>query len=114
MEGKDDINVEILMTGHRHYKASAALWTNILSAVSYLLTRLIFIVRPEEASVETLSGSSAQEQQYNFIFCFQSHTVPIISPLVATVEKQNNPNLPFSKEHLIPYQYVWLDKICKT
>ena len=48
MEGKDAINVEILIIGHRHYKASAALFTNILSAVSYLIIRLIFIVRPEE------------------------------------------------------------------
>ena len=49
MEGKDVINVEILViNGHRHYKASAALCTNILSAVSYLLIRLILIVRPEE------------------------------------------------------------------
>ena len=49
MEGKDDvINVEILINGHRHYKASAALCTNTLSAVSYLVIRLIFIVRPEE------------------------------------------------------------------
>ena len=48
MEGKDVINVEIQINGHRHYKASAALCTNILSAVSYLVIRLIFIVRPEE------------------------------------------------------------------
>ena len=48
MEGKDVINVEILINGHRHYKAFAALCTNILSAVSYLVIRLIFIVRPEE------------------------------------------------------------------
>jgi len=37
MEGKDE-----------HYKAFAALCTKILSAVSYLVIRLIFIVRPEE------------------------------------------------------------------
>jgi hypothetical protein len=48
MEGKDVINVEILSNGHRHHKASAALCTKILSAVSYLVIRLIFIVRPEE------------------------------------------------------------------
>jgi len=48
MEGKDVINVEILINGHRHYKASSALCTNILSAVSYLVIRLIFFVRPEE------------------------------------------------------------------
>ena len=50
MEGKDVINVEILINGHRHYnKASApALCTNTLSAVSYLVIRLIFIVCPEE------------------------------------------------------------------
>ena len=48
MEGKDVINVEFLINGHRHYKAAASLCTNILSAVSYLVIRLIFIVRPEE------------------------------------------------------------------
>ena len=48
MEGKDVINVEIQIIGHRHYKPSAALCTNILSAVSYLVIRLIFIVCPEE------------------------------------------------------------------
>jgi len=48
MEGKYVINVEILINGHRHYKAFAALCTKILSAVSYLVIRLIFIVRPEE------------------------------------------------------------------
>ena len=48
MEGKDVINVEIQLIGHRQYKASAALCTKILSAVSYLVIRLIFIVRPEE------------------------------------------------------------------
>ena len=37
MEEKDAINVEILINGHRHYKASAALCTNILNAVSYLV-----------------------------------------------------------------------------
>ena len=49
MEGKDVINVEIQIIGHRHYKeASAALCTKILSAVSYLVIWFIFIVRPEE------------------------------------------------------------------
>ena len=48
MEGKDVINFEILINGHRHYKPSGALCTKILSAVSYLVIRLIFIVRPEE------------------------------------------------------------------
>ena len=48
MEGKDVINVEILINGHRHYKASAALCTNVLCAVSYLVISVIFIVRPEE------------------------------------------------------------------
>jgi hypothetical protein len=48
MEGKDVINVENLINGHRHYKASAALCTNISSAVSYIIIRLILIVRPEE------------------------------------------------------------------
>ena len=48
MEGKDVFNLEILINGHRHYKPSAALCTKILSAVSYLVIRLIFIVRPEE------------------------------------------------------------------
>ena len=49
MEGKDVINVEIQIIGHRHYKPYAALCTKILSAVSYLVViRLIFIVRPEE------------------------------------------------------------------
>ena len=48
MEGKDVINVEILINGHRQYKASAALCTNILSAVSYLVIKLVFNVRPEE------------------------------------------------------------------
>ena len=48
MEGKDVIDVEIQIIGHRHYKPSAALCTKILSAVSYLVIRLIFIVRPEE------------------------------------------------------------------
>ena len=48
MERKDVINVEILINGHGQYKASAALCTKILSAVSYLVIRLIFIVRPEE------------------------------------------------------------------
>jgi len=46
MEGKDVIEVEILINGHRHYNASAALCTKILSAVSYLVIRLIFVVRP--------------------------------------------------------------------
>ena len=48
MEEKDAINVEILINGHRHYKPSAALCTKILSAVSYLVIRLIFIFRSEE------------------------------------------------------------------
>ena len=48
MEGKNVINVEIQISGHRHYLPSAALCTKILSAVSYLVIRLIFIVRPEE------------------------------------------------------------------
>ena len=48
MEGKDVVNVEILINGHRHYKPSAELCTKILSAVSYLVIRLIFIVCPEE------------------------------------------------------------------
>ena len=41
-------NVEIIINWHRHYKASASLCTNILSAVSYLVFRLIFIVCPED------------------------------------------------------------------
>jgi hypothetical protein len=48
MEDKDVFNVEIQIIGHRHNKPSAALCTNILSAVSYLVIKLIFIVRPEE------------------------------------------------------------------
>jgi hypothetical protein len=48
MEGKDVINVEILINGHRQYKASAALCTKILSAVSYLVIRLLFVAHPEE------------------------------------------------------------------
>jgi hypothetical protein len=48
MEGKVVINVEIQIIGHIHYKPSAALCTKILSAVSYLVIRLMFIVLPEE------------------------------------------------------------------
>ena len=47
MEGKDVIYVEFIINGHRHYKPSAALCTNMLSAVSYLVIRLIlsFVLR---------------------------------------------------------------------
>ena len=48
MEEKDVFNVEIQIIGHRHNKPSAALCTKILSAVSYLVLSLIFIVGPEE------------------------------------------------------------------
>ena len=42
-EGKENINVEILINAHRHSKPSPALCKNISSSVSYLvILRVIF------------------------------------------------------------------------